>query len=353
MKQQLFLAALAALVVGLATTGAAVSSAGSDSATMNVTVTSVTEIDIQPNQLDYTGVPPGSTNKTSDRSFSGVEIENTGSVNITKIWAEASTPTNNPFGAGTASAYDAGNFVIMDPVSEVGGVNTESDYHYVNRKEFNETNDLTYISQPSKTEGTRYGRMRAGNESFFWVIGMGENAGSTGSSNPSRCSGEAGESDPYLRLGKNFHSRDTPGDIDFTDTSNYIEYPIKDINSEDYGVARDVEINSTVGPKRSYDVLVYCGSGTAASHTNSTFLIRTHYNVAPGATDGLNAVTDLTADNPIQGNETVYVLNSGSSNPDELQPGEHFQVDLGVEVPDGVAEGILNQGTFTVKIQTS
>ncbi|MFB6202881.1 MAG: hypothetical protein ABEK01_00140 [Candidatus Nanohaloarchaea archaeon] len=344
-----------AVITAVALTTTVSAAQDSEGSTFNMTVSQIVEVDVSPNRMDYAGVQPGDTNLTSDRNYGGVEIENIGSENITNIWVGASYPSiqdsteaSTPFGTGTAGSYDAGNFIVVRPTSEVAGVVNPDDagssanaagYHFVNRVEFNATNDLSYIRTPDST--SRYGRFRVGNESLFWLIDYG---GSNSDGN--LCDGEGSS---VIRVGNEPHSREALGSVDFRDGSGeYVEYSIPSADEvtstssgRSYGqVAAEVDIQSDKG-NRTYTLLTYCGGpATSGGSSNATFVVRSRYNVKP-----LDVTTQLTTSG---GRMQKIMNNSIGAETDELQPGEHFTLETGISVPYGVTKGQVGTGTLTV-----
>jgi len=65
--------------------------------------------------------------------------------------------------------------------------------------------------------------------------------------------------------------------------------------------------------------------------SSDTHTLRTRYNVKAGG------ATDLSLD----GTNVRHVVNATNNN-EELQPGEHFQVNTSVQVPQGVQSGEIS-----------
>jgi hypothetical protein len=354
MKKAIVALSAILLAVGMASTAMAQSSdnEGSD---VNVTVSSVVEVDISPNRLDYVGNSPGSFNDTSNRDYQGIEIENLGSENITNIWMGASTVFDRPFGTGQATNYDAGNFMQIRPVSGVEGVvapddggdsaDAQSGFHYLNRKEYNESNTLSYINLPDSGEW-RYGRFREGDEEFFWAASLSDG---TDSFAENLCDGEASEE---MRVSWNSHDRGNLGSVDFTDSSNYVSY--SPTPTGDYGKMDNVELRTDHG-NRTYTVLSWCGSdiGSGDSYTNSTFTIRTRYNVDAGNYDQADQPTISTMADDAGSTPSKLMNSSTSQEYKELQPGEHFTVQTGISVPYGVSQGEVTEGQMTVYVNNA
>lgn len=328
---------VAVLAVGLAATGAAEEEEESD---VDVTVSSDTAVDVRPTSLDYSG-EPGDFNSTDADGFTAIELENIGSESIEQIHAEADMPSSNPFGTGEDDAYNAGNFIKVstETGSDIEDGVTDSDedraFHFLNRLEFAEEDVPSYIQTldeedfdeevSADTSGVDVGRFRAGEEEFFYSIyyeGDGSNA----------CSGD----DAEMWVGTDEHTPTDLGTFDFTDSeAEDVEvYDIVNVDGQDeLGAAGStVEVGD-----EEYTVYTYCDDNDEdPGHT-----IRTRFNV-----EVTSPVIDSTIDeNDDEIGPSRYVLNTQN---EPLEPGASFPLDIGVEVPLGVAEGDMEQGTVTV-----
>lgn len=324
MNKALSILGVLALVIGMAVSGAAQSTNDdSDNSTVTVEVDSRTAIDISPNQLDYTNgtIVPGDSVRTTADSFSSVEIENIGSNNITYVWMNASTPADDPFGTGLASEYNAGNFMQINSTGEITGQAAVDDgFSFVNRKEFNESNDLSYVFTPNET--WRYGRFRSGDQEHFWAVAANAN-------------GECSTESNGFRVGRKAHNKTDTGSTDFTTASEYDAYTLTSVSGSQQYIAPGVNVTLPSGDNRTYDVLVQCGDPFST--------IRTQYN--PNA----NGTSDLTT----EGGYADYMLDGTASEAAELQPGEHFEVETRIEVPQGVASGTVSAGRLRVIVDAS
>lgn len=314
----------------LITSGMALTEDDSENGTVSVGVSSTTAIDITPADLSYTSSgegsqpAPGDRVFTSDSGYEAVEVENIGSKNITKVWMNSSIPTSNPFGSGTQSGYNSGNWIQVNATGEIDGVGgPDSGFTYVNRVDYNETNDLSYIFTPD-TGNWRYGRFKGGNQEYFWAVNASDGTDCTGA-----------DTGDVLRVGDFAHNKSATGSNDFTGSegsSDWTEYTLADIPGTNKGFT-DVSITRPDGSTREYAVLTSCGS--------ETYTLRTRYNPTMGGAD------DLSIDSSVAG----YLLNvtAGDSETNDLQPGEHFRLETAVEVPFGVASsGSATTGVLRV-----
>jgi hypothetical protein len=107
-----------------------------DTSTIQVGITSTLQIDIYPSTLNWGSLAPG-----AEGAFKNLTIENTGSVNVTNMYAymdtltvESGDPWRNANGQPYAVNFSAGGFLVMK--NSTGGPGT---YYYVGREVWNET----------------------------------------------------------------------------------------------------------------------------------------------------------------------------------------------------------------------
>lgn len=329
-----FTVVMAAMLFSIGSATAQVTSDDTENSTINITIASQVAVDISPATLNYDGVLPGTQRFVtdaagSDEAYGAIEVENIGSENITHVWLNASVPTSNPFGTGAASNYDAGNFIQIKPNGDIGGVASDSNFTFVNRKEFNESNSLSYIFTPTD-EDWRYGRFRMGDQEFFWAVNT-------------TSSGECDTADTDdLRVGNKAHNESATGSNDFRDSSS--EYTVYDLSAGTNVDAYTTNVwlnSSTQQTDRLYDVVVNCDA-TVGNGGTGTWAMRSKFNVNP-------AGEDLTDD----AGSAAYVLDGTSQPSDELQPGEHFQMNTSIQVPLGVAVGNVNAGFLRVLVNNN
>lgn len=306
MKQNKATAFLGVLLLALGMTFSG-SAQSTDNSTVTVNVGSQTAIDISPAALDFGSVTPGEEVESTTSGFTHFEIENIGSTNMTSIWVNATTPASNPFGTGLASSYDVGNFIQIQPDNDITGVASDTGYTYVNRKEYNESNDLSYITTPANQDW-RYGRFRVGEQEFFWAANT-----TTGGA----CQVDDGDTDDF-RVGTQPHNQTSTGSVDFTDTNQYDAYELTSGTNVE-SLATSVGLtSSTLVSDRNYDVVVECGA--------ETYTYRSKFNTQLAGED-LSAV----------GGAAEYLLSGTAGTQSALQPGEHFEVNVSVRLPQGVA----------------
>lgn len=328
-------AGLALLVGALFMAGTAtaqVSANDTEDSDVTVSVSETIEVDVQPANLDYSNALVGNRNTTSDRNFGAIEVENTGSVYIDKVWLEQSTPSEQPFGNGSAALYDAGNFMEVKPTGFPNGDDT--DWNYINRKEYlvssdsgsNGVTDVPSYIQTSFSEPYEVGQIRRGNESIFFAI--------QADSGDDTCNNDG----DTLRVGNVSALDNRLGTVDFTDSTEFgwTEYSINALTNSDYGQA-GVDLNWTYtesGSDSSYDLLTRCAPASEQPHS---FVNK--YSVTQGSAD------DLSAD----GTHTTYLLDASNAD-NMLAPGEYDTIKTAINVPEGVAAGNVGAGTLSVKI---
>jgi hypothetical protein len=334
-------------------------------------------VDINPTSLLYTSngfrnIQPGDFNATSDNNFTGIEIENSGSKNLTDVRIRSSEPTDRPFDTGVSTEYDAGNFIQVRPQEGIGiltspglgggsenGNNDETGYYNPARVDFNASGDgLSYIKTPT-TEGTagtnvwRYGRFRAGDEEFFWAIKT--TPGSNSDANT--CDGENGNA--VIRYGNEPHTDSQIGTVDFTDdnSGNYEEIAIEDPTAADpYGRVNNTDLEFNDGTVKDYTVLTYCGVDGEQLTTDSgrevddTFVVRTRYDRKPLASNSRLPQTDSPLIQDDDSNPSLQNLIDTSSN--DFVPGDHFTLETAIEVPRGTAQGGVDTGDLTIRAST-
>jgi hypothetical protein len=330
-----------------------------DTADINVTVTSKVAIDISPDTLNYPFVEVGEQEFKSNRSFEQITIRNTGSEPIDRVWLNASTPTNDPFGSGSGN-FDAGNFIQINYSesarskysSQIPQPNGDipDEFHYVNRKEFffansdetpsilrvdNDSIDLNGADGASGTEPSEVeaGAIRAGGEEYYFALA--EDSGCDGS-------GEA-----EIRVADTSSTSGRIGTIDFTDEGpgneprDYTVYDIQQTGTEsDFGIAKGQGSGTGVElGERTYDLLTKCEASSSVAD-NEEHLLRTRFNVNPGD------VADLAGEGT--GGVTSFIFEGGDTAAETIGPNQFITLETAVEVPRGVDQGEADQGTLRV-----
>jgi len=130
-----------------------------DTVEISVNISLLSEITVTPAFIEWLNIVPGSV-----VSPSNVDIQNTGSVNFTKLWAYVDSyaeEVNNPLGQGNPLLYAAGSFLVL--TNETG----ETGYRFVNRMEWNETEKPTGMTL-SPSDSVSWGYFRNLTDIYLW-----------------------------------------------------------------------------------------------------------------------------------------------------------------------------------------
>ncbi|MFB6241450.1 MAG: hypothetical protein ABEJ36_01445 [Candidatus Nanosalina sp.] len=345
-KHYTSIAALATIltlsVIGLTSTGLSITANASETTDVNVTIASEVAVDVEPNILQYKNVSVGTQVNKTERSFSGITIENTGSEYIDRIWVNASEPENRPFGTGIPGNYDAGNFLQVKPQLNSLGVSgaSVSEYHFVNRIEYEipPSRVPTYIVAPenqvtlpngqtvSAVGGDiKVGRFRRGDEHIWFIIAT-----------PDTANCEGGNSNPgaMIRVGDTSSTPSRLGTVDFTDDNSgaWTQYQIDTLsNTGTVGIAGSAVTLNFKNDSPKYDLLTHCDS-------SSSYVTRERFAV------DYDGATDLQSN----GYATQYILRSANTADTMLLPGGTIPLPVAIEVPTGVAEGNVELGQLRI-----
>ncbi len=312
--------AYALIIVSVVQTVSAQTVNRTDTLGIYVTVSNLTMVDINPANLTWINIPPGVQSNCSAHCGPGnkevIQIENIGSTNITNIWFNSTQPDVMPFGSGNINNYDPGNFVVIR--RNVTG----SPFHFVDRKEFNES-ELIYLNLPpaggSTVPGMAHGRLRSGGSEYFWVMNV-----SDGSCN-----------DTEFWIGNDPHTQTQTGTVSFTACGD----PLTGL-----GTAGDCRtgsftptlgntwgtLNLSLGVTGSENYTVATEMDCSGNNVSVRFW---HWNMdAPGSSGSSN-------------NYQEYFYTTA------LVPGEHIIANVKIRVPYGTMAGVLPIGYLTVIAQ--
>ena len=137
--------------------------AASDSATVDVTIQAVSQITLSPPLLTWT-VQPGQAG-----SPSSLDITNTGSLNVTNIYAYVDTLTDEstrPYGSTNATDYAAGGVIVFKN-------ETLNEYFFAGRIEWNSTEDISNMVKTGVTSPVAWGFFRNTSYEYNWLLGNG------------------------------------------------------------------------------------------------------------------------------------------------------------------------------------
>lgn len=319
-----------------------------ESSQVTVNVAETIAVDVQPANLDYSNAVVGQRNTSSDRGFNAIEIENTGSTNIDRLWLNNSVPVQDPFGTGTSSNYDAGNFIQIQPASGEDLTGDTDDWHFINRKEYlwssnangNADDDVPEFIQIPGWTNYEVGQFRRGNESIYFAIQEGSS---------DTCNGGSA----VIRVGNVSTTDNRLGTVDFTSSTEegWVEYQTNSLTNSDYGFTttpgstmvsnqNGVALNwsttkgdTAEGDKPEYEVLMNCDPSSEQPH-----VFRTRYNINALGAD------DLTQES---GSAVQYLIDQATESA-EINPGGMRTLFTAVEIPEGVTEGGIGNGKLRV-----
>ncbi|VVB60823.1 Uncharacterised protein [uncultured archaeon] len=136
----------------------------SSTVTVNINISQVGSIVVQPSSLTWTGVNPG-----SDTATQNLIIRNTGSMNLSLIYMNTSTvgdESPNPLQIANATYYSAAGLIFVKN-------STDSSYYHAGRLEWNLSTVLTgeTLSLAGATQNFSHGwyRNNTGNE-YLWKL---------------------------------------------------------------------------------------------------------------------------------------------------------------------------------------
>ena len=163
--------AVLAFLIAAQTASAALTS---NNVTVNINISSVGAIIVLPNSINWTADGLGSINPGADSAVSNLIIKNTGSVNVSQIYMNASTindESSNPLQTSNASYYAAAGLVMVKNA-------TDAAYSHAGRLEWNLSAVLTdeTLSLAGTTAKFSHGwyRNASGNE-YLWKLENGTN----------------------------------------------------------------------------------------------------------------------------------------------------------------------------------
>ncbi len=274
----------------------------SESATIQINISSKVMVDITPASFSWSPVDPGGVgdNTTELNGYYAIQIENIGSQNITHVWFNASYPTSNPFGSGSNAYVNAGNFVVLSK-------NTSSDeFWFINIVEYNTTAELVYVKDPQGNMPPNankyvYGRYHNSSNEYFWMI-----------DNNTVCN----VSGTTMYIGNVSHSKTQTGTTNFNSTTDVESFTLT--NYEGWGYA-----DITDGPLNGLCVAV-------KSDCTQVFFSKWNADAPFHLCSNVNYAYDY--------NET--------GTPTYLVPGDSFAMKIKVYVPFGIYEGQAQAGTI-------
>jgi len=144
---------------------------GDDNVTVEVSIGQISEITVSPDTLNWSANTPG----TSGGSIS-VDVENTGSTNITNMYAYVTTienETSRPYGSSYAMDYSAGGLLVFRNEST-------STYQWAGRLEWNWTEAISNRDRSAIDDPVAEGFFRNASVALYWAVGNGSGSGTLG-----------------------------------------------------------------------------------------------------------------------------------------------------------------------------
>jgi hypothetical protein len=138
-----------------------------DNVSVDVNVTTLSEITVMPAAISWVGVVPGTLG--GERNLS---IKNTGSTNVSSVYAYVSTMVNEsarPYTTDNVAAYSAGGLLVFHN-------STNNSYSWAGRMEWNWTEVINNLQtneskiDPVDSNLTSWGFFRNASTSHVWVI---------------------------------------------------------------------------------------------------------------------------------------------------------------------------------------
>lgn len=279
--------------------------------------------------------------------------------------------TEQPYGTGT-EVHNTGNFVTVstetatdaDADYDVDGLREIEQPILINRVEYYEDTPPTYLSTvdvdddyaaeggtPSfQVSDVEVGRYRVADAEYFFVV-------------------YEGEGDVAVRVGDTPHTPTELGTVDFTNEgSDYTEYdeglaePTSGIFRADNQDLATIDADAFEGDSvindgsaeegvtgveevRSYNLFFDLNTDTPGQS------IRTQVNVELDSPQlGTNDEPEWESSQTTDGSQDFIV---DASSGEGLEPGQNFPLDVGVEVPLGVDQLNIQEGTVTVRASES
>jgi len=145
--------------------------APNDTVTIDVNVSSVSQITVLPDSLSWTLVDAG-----TEGIHKNITIKNTGSLNITQIQGYVNTldvETAIPYGGSDAAAYSSGG--VLTIMNRTDANDTDAQYFFLGRIEWNWTQDIPNHNWTAVASPVAWGYFRNTTKDYVWLVGNGTN----------------------------------------------------------------------------------------------------------------------------------------------------------------------------------
>jgi hypothetical protein len=131
---------------------------------IDINVSEFSQITLIPTYLNWTQIVAGTAGEHKN-----ITVKNTGSVNVSQIYAYVDTITDEatrPYGSSDASKYAAGGVLTIRN-------ETEAKYYYLGKLEWNWTEDISSHNWGAVTSPVSWGYFRNLTSSYVWLVGNG------------------------------------------------------------------------------------------------------------------------------------------------------------------------------------
>ncbi|MBI4895749.1 MAG: hypothetical protein HY831_04630 [Candidatus Aenigmarchaeota archaeon] len=283
--------------------------AQTDTATIDTSVASSTQVDISPNSFTWSNLAVG----TIDPNYASAEIENIGSTNVSLISMDVTVTAvdaANPRATGLAQNYQAGNFLMASQDNIT--------FAYITYPLYNDTPPI-YL----QTNGAAiFSRVSFGNREYFWMATSGNGSG------PVTCDNgtlyyfnTTGEAHNKTSIGNTSLSNKNGIVLSSTGQSNSPQ------NTAQYGIASvSFEVPSGITSTYCMAVSRNCTYGRIWKWNN---------NINPY--DNISAC-----------NNDAYFFNDSTSG-GGFKPGQLLRSYFTLSIPSGIPNGTVGTSTLTVR----
>lgn len=274
---------------------------------VNVTVEEQVEVTVRPDMFNFTDMDLETTD-FEDTADNQLDIENTGSVNVTDVYAHVNTfdsEYENPLGSGSADSYAAGGFVWIK--------NSTSNFYHAGTQMWNITERAG--GQPSgieeePTDTVSYGYYRNATGDYLWALTTDYGSEETDPEGP-LCNDEA--TDVTLEI----------------------------MDNPDTGDNRNFDEETSV-----YNLHNGVQDGDWSQNQADDGPLEGHYVAAYEDCERLYVNRFDSSDMfPMTGGEDQYLVGGED---DGLAPGDTYTARLGAAIPSGIPAGVTNSTTLTV-----
>jgi hypothetical protein len=163
MKRLILLAASMALICLLQSSLTLADVSVNDTADVYVSVEKVAEVTVFPSILSWSVIPGGVGGTKL------LDIKNTGSVNLTNIYAYVDTltdETTRPYGSPNATDYAAGGLIVFKN-------ETYNKFFFAGRIEWNWTEDISNMQKTGVNSPVAWGFFKNTTYEYNWLVGNG------------------------------------------------------------------------------------------------------------------------------------------------------------------------------------